>query len=74
MNNAPVFIKIDAYKEVLDIIDVVKAKMDKCKDMLDELDQLKAEEDEYIMDWKNVIENISDKVSFMDKTLFEPDI
>lgn len=74
MNNTPVFIKIDAYNEVLDIIDVVKAKMDKCKDILEEIDQLKVEEDEQVMDWKNIIENISEKVSFIDKTLFEPDI
>jgi len=74
MNNTPVFIKIDSYNEVLDIIDVVKAKMKKCKNTLDEIDQLKTEEDEQIMDWKNIIDDISEKVYFIDKTLFEPDI
>jgi len=74
MNNTPVFIKIDSYNEVLDIIDVVKAKMKKCKNILDEIDQLKTEEDEQIMDWKNIIDDISEKVYFIDKTLFEPDI
>jgi len=74
MNNTPVFIKIDSYNEVLDIIDVVKAKMKKCKNILDEIDQLKTEEDEQIIDWKNIIDDISEKVYFIDKTLFEPDI
>ena len=36
--------------------------------------QLKTEEDEQIIDWKNIIDDISEKVYFIDKTLFEPDI
>ena len=49
MNNAPVFIKIDSYKEVLNIIDVIKAKIDKSKELLEKINQLKAEEDEELM-------------------------
>jgi len=74
MDNAPVFVKIDSYKEVLDIIDVVKAKIDKCKKMFNEIEQLKAEETEEIIEWKNTIDEMSDKVYFIDKTLFEPDV
>ena len=74
MDNTPVFIKIDSYKEVLDIVDVVKAKIDKCKKMMNEIDKLKAEEDEEIIEWKNTIDEITDKIYFIDKTLFEPDV
>jgi hypothetical protein len=74
MNNTPIFIKIDSYKEVLEIIDVIKAKIDKSKELLETINQLKAEEDEELMEWKNTIDTISDKVYFIDKTLFEPNI
>jgi len=74
MDNAPVFVKIDSYKEVLDIVDIVKAKIDKCKKMFNEIEQLKAEETEEIIEWKNTIDEMSDKVYFIDKTLFEPDV
>jgi len=70
--NAPVFVKIDTYKEVLDIIDVIKSKLDNSKDLLDEINDLKAQEDEEIIEWKETLDNISDKIHFMDKTLFEP--
>lgn len=74
MHNTPVFIKIDAYKEVLDIIDVIKAKIDQSKELFEKINQLKAEEDEELLEWKNTIDIISDKVYFIDKTLFEPNI
>ncbi len=74
MNNTPVFIKIDSYKEVLDIIDVIKIKIDKTKEIFGKINQLKAEEDEELMNWKNTIDIISDKIYFMDKTLFEPTV
>jgi hypothetical protein len=59
---------------VLEIIDVIKAKIDKSKELLETINQLKAEEDEELMEWKNTIDTISDKVYFIDKTLFEPNI
>ena len=74
MNNTPVFIKIDSYKEVLDIIDVVKAKLDTSKSILKQINQIKAEEDEELLEWQTTLDNISDKVYFIDKTLFEPNI
>jgi len=74
MNNTPIFIKIDSYKEVLDIIDVVKAKLDKSKSILKQINQIKAEEDEELLEWQTTLDNISDKVYFIDKTLFEPNI
>ncbi len=74
MNSAPVFVKIDAYKEVLDTIDVIKAKIDKAKKIYEELNQVKAEEDEELIEWKTTLDNISDKIYFIDKTLFEPNI
>jgi hypothetical protein len=74
MNNTPVFIKVDSYKEVLDIIDVIKAKIDQSKELLEHINQLKAEEDEQLLEWKETINDISDKIYFIDKTLFEPSI
>jgi len=74
MNTAPVFIKIEDYKEVLDVIDVIKAKIDKSKILLEQINEIKAEEDEQLIEWKAILDNISDKVYFIDKTLFEPNI
>ncbi len=72
MNTAPVFVKIDDYKEVLDIIEVIKNKLDKAKTLYAELTELRAEEEEELIEWKTTLDNISDKIFFIDKTLFEP--
>ncbi len=74
MNTAPVFIKIEDYKEVLDVIDVIKAKINKSKALLEQVNEIKAEEDEQLIEWKTILDNISDKIYFIDKTLFDPSI
>ena len=41
----PVFVKIEEYKEILDIIDVIRNKIDKAKGTLSKISELKDQED-----------------------------
>ncbi len=70
--NAPVFVKIDTYKEVLDIIDIIKSKLENSREVLNEINDLKTQEDEEMIEWKETLDNMSEKIHFIDKTLFEP--
>jgi predicted DNA-binding ArsR family transcriptional regulator len=74
MDNAPVFIKIDSYKEVLDIIDVLKTKVENVKDLMEEINEVKSEEENEMLEWQRTINSISDKVNDIDKILFEPQL
>lgn len=66
----PVFVKIEEYKDVLDIIDVIKAKIQDAKDTLTEINQLKEEEDHELSAWAGNIDQISGKVADIDKAIF----
>jgi hypothetical protein len=66
----PVFVKIEEYKEVLDIIDVIKAKLGKAKDTLNQINVLKEEEDGELAAWTGNIDDIADRVEGIDKAIF----
>ncbi|MEM3373811.1 MAG: hypothetical protein QW757_05235 [Candidatus Woesearchaeota archaeon] len=67
-----VFIKIDEYNEILDIIALINAKVKEAKILLEKINELKNQEDLEIDNWKNSIDDIERKLKFVDQTLFEP--
>lgn len=69
----PVFVKIDDYKEVLDILSVVKSKVSEAKSVLTHLSELKEKEDAEISSWNLAIDDIDKKMQYIDHTLFEPE-
>ena len=73
MKETPVFIKIDDYKDVLDIIQLTRAKIDEGKKLLARLNELKNDEDAEIEGWHNSIIEIEKRIEFIDRTLFEPE-
>ena len=68
----PVFVKIDEYKEILDIIDVVRLKVEKAKKAVTKLYEIKASEDKELEKWEKQLVDVSNKVEDMKKTLFQP--
>lgn len=69
----PVYVKVDEYKEVLDLVNVLKEKLNDARGLLDHLNELKNEEDAELESWKLSIEDIEKKLHFIDTTLFEPE-
>jgi uncharacterized protein Yka (UPF0111/DUF47 family) len=70
---APIFVKVDEYKDVLDILDLVKNKIREAKTTIGEINELKNQEDNEIALWSNEIADIERKVDFIDQTLLEPE-
>lgn len=66
----PVFVKIDEYKEVLDILEVIKGKIDVAQKTLKEVKKLKDEEDRELSSWSTNLDDITAKVDAIDKTIF----
>jgi hypothetical protein len=70
---APLFVKVEEYKDVLDILDLVKSKLKEAKTTLHEINDLKNQEDSELAIWANEIMDVEKKVEFIDTTLFEPE-
>ncbi|MBW2998620.1 hypothetical protein KY321_03705 [Candidatus Woesearchaeota archaeon] len=73
MDKMPVFIKIDKYEDVLDLMNIVRDKVEKAKEVLIKIDDLKRKEDEKINQWKNNILDVESKLQNLNNNLFEPD-
>jgi predicted S18 family serine protease len=69
----PVFVKIDDYKEVLDIIELMKNKIEQAKSLIARINELKNDEDSELEAWKTNIAEIEQKVENVDNSLLEPE-
>lgn len=71
MKDAPVYVKIDKYRESLDILDVIKSKISRARNTLDKIKQLKQQEDEELDLWSKNIEDVERKTDHISQMLFE---
>lgn len=70
--DASVFVKIDEYKDILDIVDLIKQKVEEGKEIISEINQLRNQEDEEFEAWNQELIDIEKKIDFIDRNLFEP--
>lgn len=69
----PVFVKIDEYKEVLDVLNTIKEKVNDAKTVLSEIEELKEKEDNELESWKSGLEDVENKIDYINNTMFEPE-
>lgn len=74
MDGAKVFIKIEDYKDVVDIIGLIKEKIDESKSILGRLEELKNQEDSELEMWNATLENIKNRVDSIDEALFQENV
>jgi len=70
---APIYVKIDEYKDIIDIIALMRKKINEAKKTIERINVLKNEEDAELESWHQGLVDIERKVDFIDKTLFEPE-
>ena len=65
----PVFVKIDKYKEILDIVEVINKKVVNVKQLLSQLEELKSKEEEEIMNWEKNMDEITQKLESLQEEM-----
>jgi hypothetical protein len=68
----PVYVKINEYKEVLELLGIVKDKITEAKEILGKINELRNEEDAELELWHSGLDEVERKVEFVDRTLFKP--
>ena len=71
-HGAPVYVRINEYKDILDIINLIKEKLKEARATLSKINKLKNEEDNELSLWNSELDEIEKKIEFIDRTLFEP--
>jgi peptidoglycan hydrolase CwlO-like protein len=71
MTENNVFIKIENYNEILDVLDLFKKKLHDTQNTLDEIVKIRIEEEEEINSWKANLEQVQNEINKVSKNLFE---
>ena len=72
-SEAPVFVKIEDYKDILDVLDLIKDKLSDAKRTLADINELKNDEDSELELWSSTLSEMERKLEDIDRTLFEPE-
>jgi len=70
---APVFVKIDDYKDVLDILSLTKERLRQAHMLLEKIAELKRAEDTALENWAKDLDDVAQLVANIDKTLMSPE-
>jgi len=73
MEKMSLFIKVENYEDVLDLLTVIKGKVNDIRNTFSEIKQIKEEEDAKLDVWRKNMEEIEKKVGSVDRVLFEPE-
>ncbi len=69
---APVFVKIDDYKQVLDAVDLIKKNISEAKKVLAELNTLKDQENAELASWGSNLDEMEAKIEEMGRMMADP--
>jgi hypothetical protein len=70
----PIYVKIEEYKDILDIMNLIKSKLAEAKATMGKINEIKNEEDSELELWRSELEEVERKINFIDKALFEPEM
>ena len=68
----PIYVKIDEYKDTLDVINMIKNNIREAKEILGKINELKNKEDDELERWAMDLEEVERKIRYVDKAMFEP--
>ena len=69
--NAPIYVKIEEYDDLLNVFSFIKKNLSDAKAQLSKIAELKAQEDVELENWYAEISDVETKVKFMDEALFD---
>ena len=71
LDDKAMFIKVENYEDILKTLNTVKSKLNEVTELFEKLNSLKQEEDAELNIWKDMLNDIGEKVSQIDNVLFE---
>jgi peptidoglycan hydrolase CwlO-like protein len=71
MEKKPLYVKVEDYKDIVDIMTLIRKKLQDARGILNSINNLKNEEDSEIEQWNMNIDEIDKKIDYLDRNLFE---
>lgn len=73
MERMPVFVKVDEYNDVLNLVKIIRKRLEEAKETLLKVNELKNEEDHQLEMWQNNLTEVEKKIDFIEHSLNEPE-
>ncbi len=70
-NKKPVFVKLESYQEILSLLNTMKTKIEVAKGTIEDIKKIKRDEEAEIEMWENSLNQVEDKINFIDSVLVE---
>ena len=71
---APVFVKIEDYKDIVDLLSLIKDRLKQASFLLDKIKEIKDQEEAEITAWTNEVNDVRQRIHDVDRALFEPEL
>lgn len=68
----PVYVKVDDYNDILDILQLTAEKVKKARHLLAKIQDLKKQEDDTVENWKHDLDVVESRILDIDRKLFHP--
>lgn len=71
MENIPIYVKVDKYKEVVDVLNAINAKLQAIDKTIERVNQLKSQEDLQLQSWSENLTDIKGRLDKINKAFYD---
>ncbi|MEM2915798.1 MAG: hypothetical protein QXT19_00340 [Candidatus Woesearchaeota archaeon] len=71
-SRAPVFVKVEDYNAILELLNKVKERLKQARTLLAKVNELKQEEDRQIENWAKDIDDVEERLTSISQSFTEP--
>jgi DNA repair exonuclease SbcCD ATPase subunit len=71
MENVPIYVKVDKYKELLEVLKTINNKLSTVDKTITKINELKAQEDMQIQAWNDNLTDIKSRVEKINQSFYE---
>ncbi len=68
----PVFVRVEDYKDVLEVLELLNSKLEEAKSTVARINELKNQEDSELELWQSELTDVEKKISKINSNLLEP--
>lgn len=69
-----VYVKLDEYKDIVDILNLTKSRLKQARYIIEKIAEIKKEEDREIEKWSSELDEVEERINVIDDTLAEPEV
>jgi hypothetical protein len=71
MENVPIYVKVDKYKELLEVLHAINAKLGQVDKTVEKINSLKAQEEAQLQAWSDNLADIKGRLERINNAFYE---